>query len=435
VRHCWFGATPSETMPKASHIRRPIISAPVGPVKSSRGPDLVRGDSFEVVAGINECATNASTPSDSVASRRSRRISAGFLNTQPPSASPTVVGSDVSAVTRVETHNSSRGSLGKRATLLSMSSKSLLRNTSQYTLVAHAEPPGGTEDVLHAGGPKDGITSSIPRSMSKLPKSRTMMVLHELKKSFSRQSVAKVRTIDLDHKQPSYDPSAFEKRKGSNPSMSTLESSQATLVSLPRKSSYPSPPLSQSIKHVGTAQSSEYWSGRFVALQDRFSSENFSKFSLSTSSSNVGHPGHNRATLSGRQSLTTTRNRLTYLAPSNTTSALTTATCKPRPQPSDDEDDLKCKRIFNHLESLCTTTEAKMSLRSWQQAYACCHKRPKLLPEGGLMYDRGQQSRLAADLGNRFTSDERRRRSAFQNLADSNSRVMGATPGRGVAVY
>lgn len=422
-------------MPKRTYLQRPIISEPIGPVKSSRGPDLTRSEKFEVVGGINDCGSSASNPSDSIASRKSRRISASFLNTEPPSSSPTVVGSEVSAVSRMQGKYSSKESLGRKAGLFSLSTRSLLKQSSKYTLVARLESDEDTKNIPPFYRQQDEKKSAIPRSMSKLPKSRTMMVLHELKKSFSRPSLAAVRSINSSYKQSPQNHPVFGKFDNSEPSISTSPSSQTTLTSFSLLERCPTPPPVPSIRHIGTAQSSEYWSGRFMALQDRFSSENLTKASLSSSSSKIEDRWQTRLPVSGRQSLTTSQNRLTYLAPSNTTSALTTITYNPRLRPPEDGEDVKCKRIFSHLESLCTTSEAKLSLHSWQQAYARRHKRPRLLPEGGCMHEKGRKNGILAGVGNRFKSSERRGHSTFKELTNSRSGAMGITPGRGVTVY
>lgn len=421
-------------MRKRTPLERPIISAPIGPVKSSRGPDLARSDKFEIVAGIKDCTKNPSTPSDSIASRRSRRISASFLNTEAPSASPTVVESEVSAVTRIQTDTSFKGSLGRRAVLLSLSTRSLLKQPSKYTLVARPQSAEDAENIPPLKVSKDDKKSSIPSSMSKLPKSRTMTVLHDLKKSFSRPSLAAVKNHNHDQTQPAPNVPSFRKLDESELSISTFQSSQTTLTSfsLIDHSSNSSPV--PSIKHVDTAQSSEYWSGRFMALHDRVSSESFAKYSSSCTSPKTENGWQSRLALPRGHSVTATQNRLTYLAPSNTTSALTTITYNPRLSQYEDEDDSKCKRIFSHLESLCTTTEAKASLHSWQQTYARRYSRPKLLPEGGCMYDKSR-NRFLVGVGHRFKSGERRRLSAFKELADSRPGAIGVTPGRGVAVY
>ncbi|KZZ99437.1 hypothetical protein AAL_02009 [Moelleriella libera RCEF 2490] len=103
--------------------RRPRISAPLGPVKSSRGPDLCRSQDLRVIRSIDDCqigydaaaaaaaanmdpgsgagatlttsATTATLSSIPIASKtRFRRLSASFLSSQPPPPSTPAVAAD-----------------------------------------------------------------------------------------------------------------------------------------------------------------------------------------------------------------------------------------------------------------------------------------------------------------------------------------------------
>ncbi|KAG6053914.1 hypothetical protein E4U17_004234 [Claviceps sp. LM77 group G4] len=380
-------------MPKRPS-QRPLmnISAPQGPVKTSRGPDLIRSEGLELVDSIKDCESGASTPatSISVASRRSRRISASFLSTSTaaPSTSPIVAASDIKAVTYIQATKASKpSSFGRRPALLSLSTRSLLKQPSRYTLVAQSSPLGveNEENVAPWGAKQSPVrdmdlkpTSSLKQE-SKLPRSRTMTVLQGLKKSFSRPSLAPARTFSLGNKMtPSkISPTAQRADYTSSPLALTLSSSPLSSASTARTptphdatprsaASRPQPEISQ----VDAAQSAEYWCGRFMALQDRFLSENLDDSSLTQYSSRVDSQWrHTKLVALGHQSLLpTSRNHLTYLAPSNTTSALTTITYNPRRR-LENEDDIRRDRIFSHLESLCVTDEAMRSLRLWQQSY------------------------------------------------------------------
>ncbi|KAG6049005.1 hypothetical protein E4U39_006668 [Claviceps sp. Clav50 group G5] len=380
-------------MPKRPS-QRPLmnISAPQGPVKTSRGPDLIRSEGLELVDSIKDCESGASTPatSISVASRRSRRISASFLSTSTaaPSTSPIVAASDIKAVTYIQATKASKSSFGRRPALLSLSStRSLLKQPSRYTLVAQSSPLGveNEENVAPWGAKQypvrdmDMKPTRSSKQESKLPRSRTMTVLQGLKKSFSRPSLAPARTFSLENKMTPSKNSPIAQRADytSSPLALTLSSSPLSSASTARTptphdatsrsaASRPQPDISQ----VDAAQSAEYWCGRFMALQDRFLSENLDDSSLSQYSSRVDSQWrHTKLVALGHQSLLpSSRNHLTYLAPSNTTSALTTITYNPRRR-LENEDDIRRDRIFSHLESLCVTDEAMRSLRLWQQSY------------------------------------------------------------------
>ncbi|QPG94288.1 hypothetical protein C2857_005609 [Epichloe festucae Fl1] len=399
-------------MPKRP-LQRPLISAPLGPVKTSRGPYLVRSEGFELVDSIEDCESAPATPTVSVASRRSRRISASFLSTAVPSTSPIVAESNINAVTHIQSTKGSKGTFSRRPALLSLSTRSLLKQPSRYTLVARTSPVEDDENVTPLGVRGDqGVKPYDSQKMGgKLPRSRTMTVLHGLKKSFSRPSLAAVRNSGFENKMtPRKTPSIA---KESNSASSPLTSSSSSSETTPTPTSHAAPASNPAtpqpdVRYIDTAQSSEYWSGRFMALQDRFLSENLDDDCLSLYSSRVDKQWREpKLAALGRQSLTTTsRNRLTYLAPSNTTSALTTITYNPRRR-LDEQDDARCCRIFSHLDSLCSTTEAKKSLRSWQQAYARRLGCPKLLSMEGKMHNTDRKNMLLGSVGSRLKSIER----------------------------
>jgi hypothetical protein len=139
---------------------------------------------------------------------------------------------------------------------------------------------------------------------------------------------------------------------------------------------------------VSIAQSSAYWSGRFMALHDRFSSENLaadareSRQSLTDSFS--ARPKTPYSSLYQRAS---------HLPNSTTTSALRSFMTSSNVSPVNEED-ARCRRVFDHLDSLCNTAEARRSLHVWQQAYARRHGRPALLPEGGSMEEKGLMAKI-----------------------------------------
>lgn len=63
------------------------------------------------------------------------------------------------------------------------------------------------------------------------------------------------------------------------------------------------------------------------------------------------------------------------------------------------DDDERCKRVFVHLEAYCATDEARDSLRIWQQEFARKTGRKKLLPKGGVMYQRHSGSYISRIMG------------------------------------
>jgi hypothetical protein len=143
-------------------------------------------------------------------------------------------------------------------------------------------------------------------------------------------------------------------------------------------------------RHITTSQPSAYWSGRFVSLHDRFLAEEYSNGEATPSGSSPGNPFQYHAMTTDRVAV---NSRPTHLSHSTTTSALTSLTgTKPRTPPCNK--DARCLRIFQHLESLCITSEARRSLVAWQQSYARRVGKPQLLPQGGRMEDKSLMGKL-----------------------------------------
>ncbi|PSR78561.1 hypothetical protein BD289DRAFT_456205 [Coniella lustricola] len=140
------------------------------------------------------------------------------------------------------------------------------------------------------------------------------------------------------------------------------------------------------------AQPSAYWSGRFMAVCDRFRSENLGDHhmdSLMEAHSDWVHRANKRSILADKQK--TRHGRSTIHIPPSTTAATVlqqsdrriTDNNFARPNASElvDDDDERCKRVFQHLETLCATPEARKSLWSWQQDYARKTGQKKLMPK------------------------------------------------------
>ncbi|KAJ8122578.1 hypothetical protein ONZ43_g1266 [Nemania bipapillata] len=179
-------------------------------------------------------------------------------------------------------------------------------------------------------------------------------------------------------------------------------------------------------REIHTAQSSAYWAGRFVALQDRFQSETLIPENLSI----LVHAHAERSLIPVAQpslGSSATMSCITPAAKSNPkpkrVATISTSPRKPqhpkhphsaRPQqrtgagtapkaprsmttvamaqPSYEavaallvDEENRSRRVFLHLDALCTTNEARTSLRQWQQAYARRVGKESLLPEGGTM--------------------------------------------------
>ncbi|KAI1338940.1 hypothetical protein F5Y15DRAFT_416700 [Xylariaceae sp. FL0016] len=270
-------------------------------------------------------------------------------------------------------------------------------------------PPGS--DSLNKNARLKNVSSFLPKLISRnksksrsgIPKSRTLNVFTSITSSLSRTSL-----------------SAFSGSESRKTSTSSAETSQHASLS----------PSFHSPRQINTAMSSEYWTGRFMALQDRFQSEMLLPDNMTT----LVHAHAERSLLSKAQPTAVTS--LTKSATSNclpppsrtiqssprkpaqplnqvqnkqqttslrkyksTKSNSTVASSHSDAQSSRAEaaalladEDNRCRRIFLHLEAMCATDEAHKSLRTWQQSYARKYGRENLLPRGGSMIEEGRVS-------------------------------------------
>ncbi|RGP63837.1 hypothetical protein FLONG3_9731 [Fusarium longipes] len=380
-----------------SKRKRPVISGPIGPVKNSRGPDFVRSDTLIIVPTIKDCCSDdsLSDKENAEAKKTTRRISASFSTHGSLTSPPTVA---KSALTATVSHQSllSTAPIKPLPTTLSFTnfSRKTLANSSSFGIYASVESFTQDENVPppdHKEAAPAESNSQLTKK-SRLPKSRTLTVLSEIKTSISRPS--------MNVKSSSPRPLADQSRKTSASSTSSLFTSSTSRLRLPvssltsaSRSSSASTTVTELLtdpNQITTSQPSAYWSGRFVSLHDRFLAEEFNSEDVFSSDSSFG---------SGFQAFTMKTDRVavnsrpTHLSHSTTTSALTNLTgTKPRNKPS--TKDARCMHIFQHLESLCATSEARRSLLAWQQTYARRMNKPHLLPQGGSMENKSLMGRI-----------------------------------------
>ncbi|KAM0351886.1 hypothetical protein ACHAPU_002400 [Fusarium lateritium] len=377
--------------------KRPVISAPIGPIKNSRGPDFTRSETLIIVPTIKDCILDESMSDkeNNEAQKATRRISASFSTHGSLASPPTVAKSGIIATT-------SHQSLSKAALVKELPTTSSYQNFSQARLVKRTSynvypslesviqdenvpPPDHQEPVNPA-------SASQPIKKSRLPKSRTLSVLSEIKTSITRPSSSSKKSTPR--------PLADQSRKTSASSTSSLFASstsrlrlhRSSLTSISRSSSSSTTvaEVQPDPNQITTSQPSAYWSGRFVSLHDRFLAEEFSNEEAVTSSSPFGNPFEPHAMTTDRVAVNF---RPTHLSHSTTTSALTSLSItKPRSPPS--SKDARCMRIFKHLESLCATSDARRSLLAWQQTYARRMGKPQLLPQGGRMENKSLMGKI-----------------------------------------
>ncbi|KAI4603927.1 hypothetical protein KJ359_000049 [Pestalotiopsis sp. 9143b] len=323
-----------------------------------------------------------------------RRISASFSTDGPLSSLPTVATSSLTVSTtngELPVAYDLRPSASSKLNPTSIPVPKPLTATTFETAVGNrlqmnenARPDDSVIGLQH----KDSLdlatdklrAKSKPRALGAIPKSNTLSVITNLTASISRTSFSKFgRSVSISSNAESEADRSFA---SSNQSARDIEDPQK----------------------IHTAQPSEYWSGRFMALQDRFRSEMLRPENMAalisahaessqlpeirpqtaahmpTSSSNP-----NLIRYAGRRKL----QRKSLLSDRRQQSAEDTVDVARL-----EDDEYRARRAFLHLESLCTTSEAKKSLRSWQQTYARRVGRAGLLPKGGTMEDSGLMDRL-----------------------------------------
>ncbi|KAI1356596.1 hypothetical protein F5Y01DRAFT_301442 [Xylaria sp. FL0043] len=264
--------------------------------------------------------------------------------------------------------------------------------------------------------PKQSPSKTKMRSRLSISKSRTFSVFSNFTASLSRTSLGQFtgsesrRTSISSKSTARKDPAPYTNSQSSQSASST--SSQAILDQTPEPAADP--------RQIHTAQSSAYWAGRFMALQDKFQSEALLPENLSTlvhahaersllavtqpslaSSATTscitpaaaaankppprpptGRPTAGSISPRKRQQQQPSMSRARPLPPkfsrsATTTTIFTTATMTMAPPPKTSaaaallvDEDTRVRRVFAHLDALCTTSEARLSLQQWQQCYA-----------------------------------------------------------------
>ncbi|KAI1823796.1 hypothetical protein F4861DRAFT_302865 [Xylaria intraflava] len=400
--------------------------------------------------------TPARNHNDPLAPTSTRKISASFSTGSPLSGHPTIACSDVTASTRMvhpgplnshpinrssafpssQSHGNMNASRLERGIRSSHTCSHLPVPTEQYAKPStkasvataytnaivmspcHVEniPPSTSMANLGADkqaasnysipGPVPGLAAKTKsRFRPVIPKSRTLTALSNLRASLSRTSLGF---------------SGSDSRRTSTSSKSTVRKDPAPYMNPQLASSASSQALANSatnttnIRQIHTAQSSAYWAGRFMALQDRFQSETLLPENLTTlvnahanhsllpivqpslatsaTTSCIVPPNKSKlksiTPLKAPQQPKSLSKPRSEVAPKSLCSTATIASVRQSKETAAamlvDEDN-RCRRIFSHLDALCTTSEARVSLREWQQGYARRVGKESLLPKGGTM--------------------------------------------------
>jgi hypothetical protein len=368
---------------------RPVISSPMGPVTNSRGPELSRSEMFVIVDEIKDCVSFPSPPRRD----KTRAISARL----PVKTQPTVAMS-----TATMTSNMVQEPLGmkpasrlRKASLSGASPKPLqptLKTSSTAGILPRTDHPQYQDENTP---PDEHVPRKTRSPPSRLPKSRTMGILQDRKGSVPRPSVNLRPSATHETRIPSSSSSST----CSSQRMAIRHDSPPTPQQLPRVPQTLPPPSSRIPSHhrrpgpdhflITDAQPSEYWSGRFMALHDRFSAEILTPVPRGVIPPRPPLPQQQNANDGSVPSSEQPRAKSTYPRGAHLPVSMATTTTRTPPHPASsipitgaptmsgprDERD-RVRRVFRHLDSLCATEEAHSSLLEWQQAYARRQSRP-----------------------------------------------------------
>ncbi|GAP89393.2 hypothetical protein SAMD00023353_4000220 [Rosellinia necatrix] len=272
--------------------------------------------------------------------------------------------------------------------------------------------------------PQPLLSKKKEKSRLGIPKTRTLNVFSNLTASLSRASLGQLASGDLRRT------SGSSKGTAHKDSMPYMNSQSAASTSSSQVLLSPTAEATDQ-QQIHTAQSSAYWTGRFMALQDHFQSETLRPENLTT----LVHAHAERSLLPVAQPSNLTSSATTSCLP-QAAKPLTIISMSPpkvqqqpkhqqqqqqqqqriprvgttaykasRPmttaapaRPSYEaaaalllDEDSRARRIFSHLDFLCTTSDARNSLRRWQQDYARRVGKESLLPEGGTMRGRNRE--------------------------------------------
>ncbi|KAJ3485605.1 hypothetical protein NLG97_g6781 [Lecanicillium saksenae] len=353
-------------------IKQPlVISSPIGPVKNSRGPDFTRSEGLIIVDAIRDCGPSDENESiDSVAAALPEKKKALSLFARKTLLKTQSLASLASPAKTVAPHSvttpRSKFDQDEISSSISKLKSASISTTTVFTV-------NGDHEYTHTTKPPESVSppKSRLRFATKLPKSKTMNVLQDIKNSApSRANIPstirrpQAKKSDISLKQPDMpkmDIFRSLRRRSREESVSSNRHSSTTNITTPDSSGQ----IDETTEYlprpgqVVHAQTSAYWTGRFITLRDRLSTEHMTNVLSQatetlqmgvlqhTSQQNVTHDGE----LSGNP-----------------------------PYPLREEDDL-CRQVFSILESQCVTKAARESLKRWREQYARSRRQPGLLPQ------------------------------------------------------
>ena len=350
----------------------------------------------------------------------------------------------------VPTHSERRQSSPTKSVSTSPTKKPLYRTSTETSYVtAASHPDSGNENDPPPQVTQPEKEKDMPRQG--LPKSRTLGVLSNITSSFSRSSITNFghsdskRSLDSPTANPPLESAADA---GATRHVAEQDGSRKESMSFSSSST----PQYQNSRHIYGAQSSAYWTGRFVGLQDRLRCqmllpENLPKLAYIGAESRQEPDFQYPKTTSGLPASATTgcistayqtdqsdghgSRRNSYQHTLQGGGYRTTGTDRRLQQEENGEVELEeeegetqldpellkirsdktycARRAFLHLEAMCADGDAQRSLHAWQQAYARRFDCKALLPRRDSIGDRGWVGRLLGNGGGGGGADPARR--------------------------
>ncbi|KAH8666450.1 hypothetical protein BX600DRAFT_435852 [Xylariales sp. PMI_506] len=341
-------------------------------------------------------------------SSSTRKLSASFTD-GPPSGQPSVATSSLTVSSNVPSSYTTKeteipGSGWPQCRRVTPTTLVIPTASTAMTTYANAEiaPHGPNNDENLAprslvGGLAHKHKNSIdivaaklrnktmkPRPLGAIPRSNTLNAFSGISSSLSRGSLVKTRSTS---------------NKSTNEIVESGPTSASRPVALPSAEE-------NNPRQVHTAQPSAYWTGRFMALQDRLLNELLTPDNITTLVTAHAERGvlanggvHSSIILPAQahqgQASVLKRN---YRSPNFDVISSSTVESGYAEMSLDatrlQDEENRARQVFLYLEALCTTGEARESLHEWQQVYARRTGKDGLLPRGKRSERKGWMGRL-----------------------------------------
>lgn len=388
---------------------RPQISQPVGPIKNSRGPDFTRSETLIVVGAIQDCQFTAKRDTKSTSLKMARRISSSFVK------EGVLLPNTKIANTKLSTEPADEATQGaRRLSISSLMAKPKLPISVSTNILQIRRKPVARSDA--DGKPRSHAPSNPPVALksfvTRLPRSQSSK---DVLNVHPHPTVA-LKLVVKPHYQDSpierscvsqvnLDTSSTISTLGS-PTESRTQISQSSMSSIDL--SMQSTPQSSCFHEIDSAQPSKYWTGRFMSLEDRLSAEKLP------------------SSLDNRQNIPSHGSFIPGIRVKD--GRIRSGSDQER-----DGDSGRRQRVFEYLDSLCTSTDAKLSLRTWQETYATRTNQPDLHPDYEATARRGLVSRMIPKTTNKKRQADRRSRDFLDEIYYGNaSNAFGLTNAYGI---